>query len=67
MIYEEPLKADPFAVTTTFRAFNRWLHEDWGFNHEDRIYTAPYLTLADPAWAVEELDLGARATAPAPS
>ncbi len=64
MIYEEPLKADPFAVTTTFRAFNRWLLEDWGFNHEDRIYTAPYLTLADPAWAVEELtwalDHGAR-------
>jgi predicted TIM-barrel fold metal-dependent hydrolase len=55
MIYEEPLKHDPVAVGHTFRAFNRWLEEDWGFNHEDRIYAAPYLTLADADWAVEEL------------
>jgi predicted TIM-barrel fold metal-dependent hydrolase len=55
MIYEEPLKDDPFAVCATFRAFNRWLLEDWTFNYEDRIFAAPYLTLADPAWAVEEL------------
>jgi predicted TIM-barrel fold metal-dependent hydrolase len=56
MIYEEPLKDDPEAVCTTFRAFNRWLLEDWSFDHEGRILTAPYLTLADPAWAVEELE-----------
>ena len=64
MIYEEPLKEDPVAVTHTFRAFNRWLADDWGFDHEGRIYAAPYLTLADAAWAVEELtwalDQGAR-------
>jgi predicted TIM-barrel fold metal-dependent hydrolase len=64
MIYEEPLSHDPEAVCLLFRAFNRWLVEDWGFVHADRIYTAPYLTLADPAWAVEELtwalDGGAR-------
>jgi len=64
MIYEEPLKDDPFAVCATFRAFNRWVEEDWGFAYQDRIYAAPYLTLADPAWAVEELewaiDRGAR-------
>jgi predicted TIM-barrel fold metal-dependent hydrolase len=56
MIYEEPLKDDPEAVCTTFRAFNRWLQEDWSFDYEGRILTAPYLTLADPAWAVEELE-----------
>ncbi|HZB72583.1 MAG TPA: hypothetical protein VE395_10615, partial [Acidimicrobiales bacterium] len=33
MIYEEPLHDDPEAVCHTFRAFNRWLHDDWGFNH----------------------------------
>jgi predicted TIM-barrel fold metal-dependent hydrolase len=55
MIYEEPLKDDPFAVCQTFRAFNRWVEEDWGFNFEDRIYAAPYLTLADADWAVDEL------------
>ncbi|MGH9003671.1 MAG: amidohydrolase family protein, partial [Acidimicrobiia bacterium] len=36
--------------------FNRWLAEDWGFAHDDRIIAAPYIALADPAWAVEELE-----------
>jgi predicted TIM-barrel fold metal-dependent hydrolase len=64
MIYEEPLKDDPEAVCIAFRAFNRWLAEDWTFDYQGRIVTAPYLTLADGAWAVEELewalDAGAR-------
>jgi len=64
MIYEEPLKDDPFAVCQTFRAFNRWVHDDWGFDYQGRIYAAPYLTLADAGWAVDELtwvlDHGAR-------
>jgi predicted TIM-barrel fold metal-dependent hydrolase len=56
MLYEELLKDDPEAVCTTFRAFNRWLDEDWGFDHEGRILNAPYLALADVDWAVEELE-----------
>lgn len=64
MIYEAPLANDPGAVCHLFRAFNRWLVEDWTCNYHDRIFAAPYLTLADPAWAIEELtwalDQGAR-------
>ena len=64
MIYEEPLAHDPEAVCHLFRAFNRWLVEDWGTNYEDRIFAAPYISLADPAFAVDELtwalDHGAR-------
>jgi predicted TIM-barrel fold metal-dependent hydrolase len=56
MIYEEPLKHDPEAVGLLFRAFNRWLCEDWGFNFRDRIYAAPYITLVDPAGAAAELE-----------
>ena len=56
MIYEEPLKHDPVAVCKTFRAFNRWLAEDWPFNYQNRVITAPYLTLADGDWAAEELE-----------
>jgi predicted TIM-barrel fold metal-dependent hydrolase len=56
MIYEEPLHHDPVAVCHTFRAFNRWLAEDWGFAYRDRIFAAPYLTLADPDWAVTEVE-----------
>jgi predicted TIM-barrel fold metal-dependent hydrolase len=52
---ESALETDPEACTAAFRAFNRWLDEDWGLNHRDRIFSAPYLTLLDPEWAVEEL------------
>jgi len=63
MLYEEQLKDDPEAVGKTFRAFNRWLADDWGLDHEGRIIAAPYLTLADVDWAVAELEwaLGAGA------
>jgi predicted TIM-barrel fold metal-dependent hydrolase len=56
MIYEEALKDDPAAVCKTFRAFNRWLLDDWKFDYQGRIYAAPYLSLADRDWAVEELE-----------
>lgn len=64
MIYEEPLRNDPEAVTILFRSFNRWLEEDWGFAYQDRIFASPYITLVDLHWAIEELewalDRGAR-------
>jgi predicted TIM-barrel fold metal-dependent hydrolase len=56
MLYEEQLKHDPEAVTATFAAFNRWIEEDWGFEYKDRIFAAPYLSLADLDWAVRELE-----------
>jgi hypothetical protein len=31
MIYEQLLKQDPEGVGILFRAFNRWLEEDWGY------------------------------------
>src|SRR5690606_13754448 len=64
MIYEEPLKDDPEAVALLFSAFNRWLDEDWGFAHQNRIFSAPYISLVDVDWACGELewalDRGAR-------
>jgi len=64
MIYEELLTHDPEANCVMFRAFNRWVVEDWGFSYRDRIFAAPYITLADPDWAFAELrwalDAGAR-------
>ena len=38
MIYEQLLKHDPEGVGIMFRAFNRWLEEDWGYDYEDRIF-----------------------------
>jgi predicted TIM-barrel fold metal-dependent hydrolase len=64
VLYEELLKHDIEAVTLTFTAFNRWLDDDWGCNHRDRIFAAPYLSLCDLDWAIRELewalDRGAR-------
>ena len=56
VLYEEPLKHDPEAVTITFTAFNRWLEEDWGFAFDNRIFAAPYISLCDVGWAVRELE-----------
>lgn len=71
---EESLKHDVPALCAAFRAFNRWLDDDWGLHYRERIFGAPYITLADPEWAVAEADWaienGARVvvmrTSPAP-
>ena len=64
VMYEEALKHDPEAVGIAFRAFNRWLDEDWGLDYRGRVLAAPYISLADVEWAVAELewalDRGAR-------
>ena len=53
---EEAVKHDPDLAHAVFRAFNRWAVDDWGLNVEDRILTAPYITLLDPAQAVAEVE-----------
>lgn len=37
-------------------ALNRWMEEDWGFDHQGRLHAIPCFTLADPVWAVAELE-----------
>jgi predicted TIM-barrel fold metal-dependent hydrolase len=53
---EQALVNDLPAMQAAFRAFNRWLDEDWGFAYRNRIFAAPYITLSDPANAVRELE-----------
>jgi predicted TIM-barrel fold metal-dependent hydrolase len=64
MLYEEELKDDPGAVSLMVSAFNRWVEEDWGYGYQDRIWAAPYISLAEVDVAVAELEravgLGAR-------
>ncbi len=52
---EQALKDDPQAIAAAFHAFNLWLDEDWGCNYKNRIFAAPYISLADPDNAVKEL------------
>jgi hypothetical protein len=61
---EQALLHDPGAIIAAFRAFNRWLDDDWGFAYRGRLFAAPYLSLVDLDAAVAELewalDRGAR-------
>ena len=53
---ESALEADPEAMLAAFDGFNKWLADDWGFAHDGRIISAGYLSLADPQWALDQLD-----------
>ncbi len=53
---EEALRQDGTAAMAAFTAFNEWLHDDWGYAYEGRLFGAPYLCLMDLGLAVEELD-----------
>jgi predicted TIM-barrel fold metal-dependent hydrolase len=53
---EQALREDVPALRHAFRAFNRWLNEDWGFAYAGRIFAAPYISLIDPDFAVSELE-----------
>jgi predicted TIM-barrel fold metal-dependent hydrolase len=53
---EGPMQPDVEAILDIFRAFNRWLDDEWGFAYHDRIFGAPYLTLSDLDAAVRELE-----------
>jgi predicted TIM-barrel fold metal-dependent hydrolase len=61
---EDDLHSDVEAMYAAYRAFNRWLEEDWGFGDDGRVYGVPMLSLIDPDEAVQELervlDRGAR-------
>ena len=53
---EEMLQEDPESAVAIFRAYNRWLHDDWGYDRDGRIITGPMITLIDADAAEAELD-----------
>lgn len=61
---EEALRDDVDALYATFEAFNRWVADDWGFHHDERIYSAALISLLDERQAVAEVrrvaELGCR-------
>lgn len=56
VLLEQYLQDDPEACVAAFHAFNQWLEDDWGFEYKNRIYSAPYLTLADADSAIAEVE-----------
>ena len=53
---EGPMQPDIDAILDVFRAFNRWLDDEWGFAYKERIFSAPYLTLSGLDNAISELE-----------
>ena len=53
---EGPMQPDVEAILDIFHAFNRWIDDEWGFAHKDRIFAAPYVTLSDLDTAIGELE-----------
>ncbi len=74
-LLEERMKDDVELTHVVIHALNQWLDEEWSFNHKDRIYTTPVITLPIVEKAIDELnwclERGARAIlvrpAPVPS
>jgi len=53
---ESALEGDLPAMQAAFTAFNRWVAEDWGFNYQNRLFGAAYITLSDVNHAISELE-----------
>jgi predicted TIM-barrel fold metal-dependent hydrolase len=53
---EQALIHDPEAVLAAFRAFNRWIDDDWGFAYQERIFGTPVLSFVDPEELVRNVD-----------
>ncbi|HVX21395.1 MAG TPA: amidohydrolase family protein [Acidimicrobiales bacterium] len=53
----EEATADDVGLTTDLLwSFDRWLHDHWGFDRDDRLFAVPVLPLADVDEAVRLLD-----------
>jgi len=53
---EEMLQEDPESGMAVFTAYNKWLHDDWGYDRDGRILTGPMISLMDAELAEKELD-----------
>ena len=55
-LLEERLRDDPELTHVVIHSLNEWMHEEWSFNYEDRIFSTPVITLPIVEKAVEELE-----------
>ncbi|MHB8669100.1 MAG: amidohydrolase family protein [Acidimicrobiales bacterium] len=53
---EHFMKDDVAKTYANLRSFNRWLDDEWGFNHQNRIYAPPLMSLLDLERGVAELE-----------
>jgi predicted TIM-barrel fold metal-dependent hydrolase len=54
----EPEFEDDYAgLYANLNALNRYLGHEWRYNYENRIFTPPYISFADPAQALKQLEV----------
>ncbi len=54
-VLEERLADDPEASHVVVHAFNQWLHDQWSFDYQGRIFATPVITLPIVDRALAEL------------
>ena len=55
-LVEERLRDDPDAIHAVVHALNRWMHDEWSFDYEGRIFAVPVVTLPILDKAIKELE-----------
>ena len=55
-LLEERLSDDPVATHAVIHALNQWMHEDWTFDYEHRIFPTPVISLCILENAIAELE-----------
>jgi predicted TIM-barrel fold metal-dependent hydrolase len=56
-LIEQRLQDDPDLTQIAIHAFNEWLFEQWGFDHENRIFTTPVINPCVLDQGIAELEL----------
>jgi predicted TIM-barrel fold metal-dependent hydrolase len=55
-VYVDGVVHDEAVAYANLRSFNTWFDEEWGFNHQDRIYAPPFVSFRNVDRAVEEVE-----------
>ena len=53
---EAQFEGDLPGLYANLTALNRYLGHEWGFNHQNRIFTPPFVSFADPDMALAQLE-----------
>ena len=53
---EERMSYDHELMNAVIHSLNTWMHDEWGFHREERLFAVPFVTLMDVDMAVAELD-----------
>jgi len=53
---EERMNYDHELMNAVIHSLNVWMHEEWGFHREERLFAVPFVTLMDVEMAVAELE-----------